>query len=302
MRRISQLKRAQLHKRIRAYKYNRAASLNLNCCTDQRIFISVTANQRIRSRGSITTAAAAARRGMARRATTRCAAGWAPAGSSTSSSAQARRRLRGRTRVRRSARAPAAPAPGSPSPWAARAPRAWRPCRSSLLCRLGGAAAACRAPARHQFHSARPDGVAPSAGHPGLGVPGRGPAALGTGLTGRGSPLHTTLTFGWWRRRSPPAAGAGAAPEGPEPIIIAAVAEKARCIGLPGSCRAALVPLLFFPPRPPPETAKPGPTLRAGRPDRWLAANLASFDPPAPERQRCSWPCHRSGSDRSDND
>ena len=49
------------------------------------------------SKNPITTAAAAARRGMARRATTHCAAGWAPAGSSTSSFAQARRRLRGRT-------------------------------------------------------------------------------------------------------------------------------------------------------------------------------------------------------------
>ena len=115
-----------------------------------------------------------------------------------------------------------------------------------LLCRLGAAAAACRAPAPHQLYSARPDGAAPPpAGHPGLGVPGRGPVAPGTGLKGRGSPPHATLTFGWWRRRSPPAAGAGAAPEDPEPIIIASVAEKSRRAGLPGSCRAALVPLLF---------------------------------------------------------
>jgi len=96
------------------------------------------------------------------------------------------------------------------------------------------------------LHSARQDGAAPPAGHPGLGVPSREPpAAPSTGLTGRGSPPHATLTFGWWRRRSPPAAGAGAAPEDPEPIIIASVAEKSRRAGLPGSCRAALVPLLF---------------------------------------------------------
>ncbi|CAN6199469.1 unnamed protein product [Urochloa humidicola] len=111
-----------------------------------------------------------------------------------------------------------------------------------LLCRLG--AAACRAAAPHQLHSTRPDGAAPpprAGPRPtaGLGVPGRGPAAPGTGLTGRGS---ATLTC--WSRRSPPPAAAA------RELIIVALAQHeldaACCVLLFFVCPGLLVAVSSF--------------------------------------------------------